>query len=161
MASLAIKWIICNIRPFICLKSWRSCSTSCFKGCFLYTFCISWIKFDRVNFSNMPGNDAFGNNNLLSSVLSTFVLIAPKFCHLTKESHSACYLLTNLLHCWSSPSSFHGWFFVFCCLTLSVSLFRWLEYGCCICFFVFSLFPLSLVPSTRSYYCREIGFSVV
>ena len=42
--------------------------------------------------------------------------------------------------------------FVFCCLTFSVPLFRWLEHdGCCVCFFVFSLFSLSLVPLTRSH----------
>ena len=41
--------------------------------------------------------------------------------------------------------------FVFC-LTFSVPLFRWLEYdGCCVCFFDFSLFSLSLVPLTRSH----------
>ena len=54
-----------------------------------------------------------------------------------------------------------GWFFcffvfsylfVFCCLTFSVPLFSWLEHdGCCVCFFVFSLFSLSLVPLSRSY----------
>ena len=37
--------------------------------------------------------------------------------------------------------------FLFCCLTFSVPLFRWLEDdGSCVCFFVFSLFSLSLVP---------------
>ena len=42
--------------------------------------------------------------------------------------------------------------FVFCCLTFSVPLFRWLEDdGCCVYFFVFSLFSFSLVPLTRSY----------
>ena len=42
--------------------------------------------------------------------------------------------------------------FVFCCLTFSVPLFRWLEHdGCCVCFFVFSLFSLSLVPLARSH----------
>ena len=42
--------------------------------------------------------------------------------------------------------------FVFCCLTFSVPLFRWLEHdGCCVCFFVISLFSFSLVPLTRSY----------
>ena len=42
--------------------------------------------------------------------------------------------------------------FIFCCLSFSVPLFRWLEYdGCYVCFFVFSLFSLSLVPLTRSY----------
>ena len=42
--------------------------------------------------------------------------------------------------------------FVFCCLTFSVPLFRWLEHdGCCVCFFVFSLFSLSLVSLTRSH----------
>ena len=42
--------------------------------------------------------------------------------------------------------------FVFCCLVFSVSLFRWLEDdGCCVCFFVFSIFSLCLVPLIRSY----------
>ena len=42
--------------------------------------------------------------------------------------------------------------FVFCCLTFSVPLFRWLEHdGFCVCFFVFSLFSLSLVPLSWSY----------
>ena len=42
--------------------------------------------------------------------------------------------------------------FVFCCLTFSVPLCRWLELdGCCVCFFVFSLFSLSLAPLTRSH----------
>ena len=42
--------------------------------------------------------------------------------------------------------------FVFCCLTFSVPLFRWLEHDdCCVCFFVFSLFSLSLLPLTRSH----------
>ena len=42
--------------------------------------------------------------------------------------------------------------FVFCCLLFSVPLLRWLEDdGCCVYFFVFSLFSLSLVPLTRSY----------
>ena len=42
--------------------------------------------------------------------------------------------------------------FAFCCLTFLVPLFRWLEHdGCCVCFFVFSLFSLSLVPLTRSH----------
>ena len=47
--------------------------------------------------------------------------------------------------------------FVFCCLTFSVPLFRWLEHdGCCLSFFVFSLLSLSLVPLSMSYQCREI-----
>ena len=38
----------------------------------------------------------------------------------------------------------------------------WLEDdGCCVCFFVFLLFSLSLVPLTRSYWRREIVVSVV
>ena len=42
--------------------------------------------------------------------------------------------------------------FVFSCLTFSVVLFIWLEDdGCFVCFFVFSLFSLSLVPLTSSY----------
>ena len=37
--------------------------------------------------------------------------------------------------------------FLSCSLTFSVSLFRWLLHdGCYLCFFVFSLFSLSLVP---------------
>ena len=37
-------------------------------------------------------------------------------------------------------------------VTFSVPLFRWIEHdGCCVCFFVFSLFSLSLIPLTRSY----------
>ena len=37
--------------------------------------------------------------------------------------------------------------------------FRWLEYdGCCVSFFVFSLFSLSLVSG---FYCREIVVPVV
>ena len=54
---------------------------------------------------------------------------------------------------WMSSYSFRFFScaFVFCCLTFSVLLFRWLEHGCCcVCFFVFSLFSLSLVPLTRS-----------
>ena len=52
--------------------------------------------------------------------------------------------------------------FVFFCLTFSVPLFRWLEHdGCCVCFFVFSLFSLSLVPLTRSHWCQEIVVPVV
>ena len=42
--------------------------------------------------------------------------------------------------------------FVFCFLMFSVPLFRCLEHdGCCVCFCIFSLFSLSLVPLTRSY----------
>ena len=44
-------------------------------------------------------------------------------------------------------------FLCFCifCLTFSVPLCKWLEYdGCCVCFFVFSLISLFLVPITRS-----------
>ena len=42
--------------------------------------------------------------------------------------------------------------FVFCCLTFSDPLFRWLQDDrCCAWFFVFSLFSLSLVSLTRSY----------
>ena len=42
--------------------------------------------------------------------------------------------------------------FVFCVLTFSVPLFRLLKHdGCYVCFFVFSLFSLSLVPLTRSH----------
>ena len=54
-------------------------------------------------------------------------------------------------------SSYHvvvafSYAFVFCCLTFSVPLFRWLEHdGFCVCFFVFSLFSLSLVPLSWSY----------
>ena len=41
---------------------------------------------------------------------------------------------------------------VFCCLMFSFPLFRCLEQdGCCVTFFVFSLFSLSLVPLTGSY----------
>ena len=40
--------------------------------------------------------------------------------------------------------------FVFCCLTFSVPLFRWLERdGWCVCFFVFSLFSSSLIPLSK------------
>ena len=52
--------------------------------------------------------------------------------------------------------------FAFYSLTFLVSLFRWLEHdGCCVCFFVFSLFSLSLVPLTTSYQCIEIVVSDV
>ena len=47
--------------------------------------------------------------------------------------------------------------FVFCSLTFSVPLFKWLEHdGCCVRFFNFSLFSLSLVPLPRSYWCKKI-----
>ena len=48
---------------------------------------------------------------------------------------------------WVSSYSFFSCAFVFCCLMFWVPLFWWLEHdGCCVCFFVFSLFSLSLVP---------------
>ena len=41
---------------------------------------------------------------------------------------------------------------VFCSITFSVPLFSWLEHdGCSICFFIFTLFSLSLVLLTRSH----------
>ena len=37
--------------------------------------------------------------------------------------------------------------FVYCCFTFSVRLLGWIEHdGCCVCFFVFSLFSLSVFP---------------
>ena len=52
--------------------------------------------------------------------------------------------------------------FVFCCHAFSVPLFRRLEQdGCYVCFFVFSLFSLSLVPLSRSYWYRKNVVSVV
>ena len=42
--------------------------------------------------------------------------------------------------------------FVFCSLMFPVPVFRWLEEdGYCVCFFVFSPLPLSLVSLARSY----------
>ena len=61
----------------------------------------------------------------------------------------------NIDHQYLEYKIFFSCAFVFCCLTFSVPLFRWLEhdgcYGCCVCFFVFSLFSLSLVHLTRSH----------
>ena len=52
--------------------------------------------------------------------------------------------------------------FLFCSLVFSVPLFRWLENeASCVCFFVFCLFSLSLVPLTRSYKCIGIVMSCV
>ena len=46
---------------------------------------------------------------------------------------------------------FFSFAFIFCCLTFSVTLFRWLEHdGCCVIFFVFPLCSLCLVAVTRS-----------
>ena len=40
--------------------------------------------------------------------------------------------------------------------------FKWLQHdSCCLCFFVFYLFSLSMVPLTRIYYCKEIVVSVM
>ena len=61
---------------------------------------------------------------------------------------------------WVSSYTFFFYFsYVFCSLTFSVPLFKWPEHESC-CLFVFSLSSLSLVPLTRSYYCRETAVSV-
>ena len=56
---------------------------------------------------------------------------------------------------WVSSYSFFSVFlyvFVFCCLMFSVPSFRLLEHdGCCVCFFVFTLFSFSLVPLSSSH----------
>ena len=56
---------------------------------------------------------------------------------------------------WVSSYSFFSVFlyvFVFCCLMFSVPSFRSLEHdGCCVCFFVFTLFSFSLVPLSSSH----------
>ena len=56
---------------------------------------------------------------------------------------------------WVSSYSFFSVFlyvFVFCCLMFSVLSFRLLEHdGCCVCFFVFTLFSFSLVPLSSSH----------
>ena len=57
--------------------------------------------------------------------------------------------------------------FVFICALVFWSLmpcvfFKWVEHdSCCVCFFVYYLFSLSLVPLTRSYWCIEIVVSVM
>ena len=57
---------------------------------------------------------------------------------------------------------FLTWAVVFCSLMSSVSFFKWLEHdSCCVCFFVYCLFSLSLVPLTRSYWGIEIVVSVM
>ena len=59
-------------------------------------------------------------------------------------------------------SPFFCYIFVFCRLTFSVPLVRWLEhYGFCVYFFVFSLFSLCLFRLSRSYLCKEIVVSFV
>ena len=51
---------------------------------------------------------------------------------------------------------------VFCSVMLSVPLFRLQEHnGCCVCFFVISLFSLSLAALTRTFQCIKIVVSVV
>ena len=64
----------------------------------------------------------------------------------------------------SNPISIHFFScaFVFCSLMFSAPLFRWLVYdGHCACFFIFSLFSLSLVPVSGSYWCRELVASLL
>ena len=102
----------------------------------------------------------------------TFIILS----HLYHKCHSHCVITTNdgrwagwgwgcliYIRLWVGDN---GWLlsysfflvgggccaFVFCCLTFSVPLFRWLgRDSCCVSFIVFSLFSLSLVPLTRSY----------
>ena len=51
--------------------------------------------------------------------------------------------------------------FVFWSL-MSCLFFKWVEHdSCCVCFFVYYLFSLSLVPLTRSYWGIEIVVSVM
>ena len=51
--------------------------------------------------------------------------------------------------------------FVFWSL-MSCLFFKWVKYdSCCVCFFVYYLFSLSLVPLTRSYWGIEIVVSVM
>ena len=58
-------------------------------------------------------------------------------------------------------------FFIFICAFVFWSLmsclfFKWVEHdSCCVCFFVYYLFSLSLVPLTRSYWGIEIVVSVM
>ena len=52
--------------------------------------------------------------------------------------------------------------FAFCSVTYSVHSLWWQEHDhCCVCFSAFSLFSLSLVPLTRSYWCIKIAVSLV
>ena len=65
-----------------------------------------------------------------------------------------------LLKCYID--TFFSCAFVFCSLMFSVPLFRWLVHdGYCACFFVFSLFSLSLVPVTGSYWCTKVVASLL
>ena len=62
-------------------------------------------------------------------------------------SHSFCFFLLMLLY------------FVLSC---PVSFFKWVKHDrCCICFFVYYLFSLSLVPLPRSYWGLEIVLSLM
>ena len=57
---------------------------------------------------------------------------------------------------------FLTWAVVFCSLMSSVSFFKWLEHdSCCVCFFVYCLFSLSLVSLSWSYWSIEIVVSVM
>ena len=67
---------------------------------------------------------------------------------------------------WLIPFSFCFVFFPLCVCPLFFHVlypfFKWLEHdSCCVCFFVFYFFSLSLVPLTRSYWCIESVVSVM
>ena len=101
----------------------------------------------------------------------------------TRNSVSIVLLLWLMVGCdgWGVVDSYQGvgirtvggyyliacYFLIFICAFVFRSLmsclfFKWVEHdSCCVFFFVYSLFSLSLVPLTRSYWGREIGVSVM
>ena len=67
---------------------------------------------------------------------------------------------------WVLSLSLYIFFFLFVLLSFGLScpylFFKWVEHdSCCVCFYVDYLFPLSLVPLTRSYWDIEIVVSVM
>ena len=56
----------------------------------------------------------------------------------------------------------HSLFFFYLCPLMSCLFFKRVEHdSCCVCFFVYYLFSLSLVPLTKSYWDIEIVVSVM